>query len=69
MAAPIGEVIGVGPQSLADAVKGQTWGVQIDGVMYDAMFTGVVSGNGVLLVKVTGKSRTRQQMQVQAIKE
>jgi len=69
MALPIGEVVGVNSQALADVLKGQTWGLQIEGKMYDAMFTGTTSGDGVILMKVLRKSRSSQQPQIKTPEE
>lgn len=62
MALPIGVNVGVSPQGLAKALKGQVWGLEINGVMCDVEFNGHISGNNVLLAKVLRKSRTTQQM-------
>ena len=69
MTSPTGQIVGASPQGMATTLKGQTWGLEIDGVMYDAEFTGAVSGNGVLLMMVKGKSRTSQQPSIKAPKE
>lgn len=53
---PVGEVLGITPQGLADTLKGMTWGVPIEGVMYDGEFTGEVSQSGNIQVKIKKKS-------------
>lgn len=69
MESPIGQIVGADPNGLARALKGQEWGMEIEGVMYDVEWTGATSGNGILLAKVKRKSRSRQQPTIRSPKE
>lgn len=52
-----GDTVLATARAVAEAIKGQTWGVPDDnGVMYDGEFTGAVTPNGSFVVKIKKKS-------------
>jgi hypothetical protein len=53
---PVGEVLGISSQGLANALKGQVWGVPIEGVEYDGEFTGELTQSGNFAVKIKKQS-------------
>ena len=52
-----GETVCVTPQQMAESLSGFVWGVQVNGDMYDASFTGQVNAHGNIEMRL-GKKRT-----------
>lgn len=52
MSSPVGEKLGITVQGLALVLKGTTWGVPINGVMYDGEFTGQTTPGGAAEVLI-----------------
>jgi len=56
MGNPVGKERPISTAALAEGLKGLVWGLELDGTMYDAEFTGKITVNGEHVVRVRRKS-------------
>ena len=53
-----GDTVVIAPKTLADELKGKEWGyIDLEGVTYDAEFTGAITPSGSLVMKIKRKSQ------------